>query len=545
MRWVCFFIALLGLGSPLQAAGKRYIVSIGINQYSDPTWNSLQFAGKDAADVFHHFEKWYDGGWMVTDGGENGQAAKPVRTEDIRAALNRLALANTDETDTIIIYISSHGSIGRRLNPLTKAFELEKIIVTNDTRADAPTETGFGHSELMDYFRSLKSRRKALILDSCYSGTGKSKLNARMLSLLSKQKSRFFDAPAEDPGEGSILLAASAWGEEAREYSDGKNGLYTYFLLQGFEQGLKRGEAVTLTEAHAFAAQAVKSYTQGVQNPTAIIEMVGTDPILVKGQTNGAKNPIIYAFDWTAKRLHVLVDGVDKGSMEKGVLEIPEGLRHITIIEPEKKLVLSDRRLVLSQNQEYALSHFLNFHPRYSVGLVTTYGQSFDAKTRQILGDRGFVLNGLEGTTYDVAGRLDLSLIIAGNSEVRSHFDSESVVITQKFSYLTAQVSGGKRWLINRLSDFGDSKGQETFLTLKAGLTGVHIVRHIESPEFNDPRQVNQRLGLHAGLELKTLFHDSQVQVGGFLQAAAIPDLAAEGQTSLRWDLGLAISRAY
>ncbi len=266
-----------------RAEGKKYVVAIGINQYSDPTWNTLRFASKDAVDVHQHFQKWFNGGWVISDGGEDGRPAIPVRTEDIRRALHRLQEANLNEDDTVILYISSHGSIGRRLNPDTKTFELDKVIVTYDTKSDNLTETGFSHSELLENFRQLKSRRKALILDSCYSGGGKSKLSARMIAMLAKQKSKFFEAPAEDPGEGSIILAASAWGEEAQEYNEGKNGLYTHFLLKGFEQGLGRGEDVTLTEAHAFATRAVKDQSRGLQNPTAVIELVGSDPIVVKG----------------------------------------------------------------------------------------------------------------------------------------------------------------------------------------------------------------------------------------------------------------------
>ena len=105
---VISMISGLALGEnqdPLGLKPKKLILSIGVGEFQDDLWHPLKFAPKDASDVYEKFTKGvgFDGGQLV-----NGQK---VSKEDIEKAIDRLDSSNLNEDDTVIVYVSSHGTI--------------------------------------------------------------------------------------------------------------------------------------------------------------------------------------------------------------------------------------------------------------------------------------------------------------------------------------------------------------------------------------------------------------------------------------------------
>ncbi len=231
--------------------------------------------------------------------------------------------------------------------------------------------------------------------------------------------------------------------------------------------------------------------------------------------------------------------------MDAGTLEVPEGLRRITIIEPERKLVLSDRRMILSRGQEYALSSLLTFHPRYGLGLVSRYGRWLDSSTQGVLGNKDLNIIGVEGAVYDVAGRFDVYLGLQGVSNVRSEFNLDSTAVQQKYTYLEANTHIGKRFKVSMLSDFGESRGHETFVLAKAGLTGAFLKRSIAAEDFSQPRQITQRLGWSGALHLETLLLDSKMLLGAGMSTVILPDFAVRDRSSVRLEIGVSLGQVF
>src|SRR6267142_1338859 len=91
--------------------------------------------------------------------------------------------------------------------------------------------------------------------------------------------------PLEQVSEAVIVLTAAAFGESAREDEALAHDVYTHFLLRALDEGDRDGDgAVTASEAHDYAREQTYTYTGGQQRPTAEADIVGRDPIVLRGR---------------------------------------------------------------------------------------------------------------------------------------------------------------------------------------------------------------------------------------------------------------------
>ena len=336
---------------PLGLAPKKLLLSIGISQFKDDIWTDLRFAHKDAEDIYNTFmtEGFFDGGELLTarpdkEGGLDRRA--------IEKAIERLKQSNLNEDDTVVVYISSHGTL------LQKPNGVARYIVTSHSDSQNLHETSLSYDWLLEQFHSLQSRKKVLILAFCYSGNGKSGLTPRMRREIEKMKG-FYREPIVQVSEGSIILSASGWREPALEAPKLKNDVYTHFLMKGFENDSNGDGAVSITEAHQFAAEATYAYSGGRQRPSATTQLLGTDPIIVAGKVKKEAPPMLYAYLGQYAKYHVSIDGKDMGPMTKG-LSMPEGRVLLTIKDPQTGETLIERAVHFEPGLEYPLERFLN-----------------------------------------------------------------------------------------------------------------------------------------------------------------------------------------
>jgi hypothetical protein len=252
-----------------------------------------------------------------------------------------------------------HGTVAYRSDG-----RVGRYIITTDTRSQNVTKTALDYDELMDAFHKLRSRRKVLILAFCHSGVGKSALTPEMKRALSQLKGAYFDEPLQERSEGSIVLTASGWQEPALEDPALGGDVYTHFLLEGMRQ--ERDGVVTITDAHEYAAQKTYEYTGGRQRPSAILELLGADPIVVRGraESGGAR---LYSLMKRFAPLRVFVDDQPKGALEKG-LSVPTGKVRLRLEDPESGLVVADRAMTFRAGKEYSVADLLT--PRLEHGLM-------------------------------------------------------------------------------------------------------------------------------------------------------------------------------
>jgi hypothetical protein len=491
---------------------RRFLVSIGISSFSDPLWNRLQYAAKDAHDVFQTLSGRFEGGWLLTT---DSEADKKVTADKIRQIFKRLEKANLHPEDTVLIYISSHGTIGKRLNARTQSYSLDKYLVTFETQSELPLETSLSHEELFEQFSKLPSRRKALILDTCYSGTGKSRLSPRMMALLERQKSRFFAEPDDNIIEGSVILSASAWGEEAQESAAHKNGLYTHHLIKGFDEDLNGDGKVTITEAHTYATSQVVTESEGLQHPSAKMELVGGDPIVVGGfdkKQTALRNPILYAFEWSSRKLEIMVNGKKSGNLLKGGIELPPGKIRLALVDPQQNSSILDRVVTLRSGQEYSAEELL----RPSKPHQGTVGATFLGFSQGAL-QQGFAPHPFPGflMRYSAEGLFSTSDLHVGLFLFPSHKNqvkSLNQAVEHSASLAMADLMLGShdevRLLTNRKREI------QTFTKWGAGPTLLAIDRQFENQEF---RMQKQRATLGGGkffLGLETRFSEQHLSVG-------------------------------
>lgn len=301
------------------AAPRRIALVVGIQRFDDPRWRPLRFPVSDAEEVAKILRDPWRGRF------DQVQVISPGATrEQLRGALQGLAAQNTDEQDTVVVYVSTHGTLAR-----DERGELRRYLVARDTRVDAVAATGLTLAELKGEFARLRSRRKVLILAACHSGSGESSLQGTPGADLAASTDESLVRPAEEPTRSGVVIAASSWGETAREDARLGHDIYTHFLVEALRLGADRNGdgAVSVSEAHDYARRMTYDYTGGRQRPTAETDEVGGDPVFLAGALSGLGRPELYSY---AARLHgftVRVDGMARAALPGGVALDPGAYR--------------------------------------------------------------------------------------------------------------------------------------------------------------------------------------------------------------------------
>ncbi len=295
-------------------ASRRVALLIGNGIYDDPEWRPLRYTQKDASDLARVLSDPQRGGFtdVVT--------LRDATRETILRALERLAQGARDEHDTVVLYVSSHGTLAR-----DGRGQLRRYLVTRDTRMGDIPGTGLALDELKARFDALPSRRKVLVLAACHSGGGKSLLPAEIQHELAGVKAGFLVRPLEEVSRASVVLAAADWGEAALEDARLENDVYTHYLVEALQLGADRNGdgAVTVSEAHDYARRMTYEFTQGRQRPTAETTEVGADPIVLVGQVRRKGKPELYSYAASFDGFTVHVDGRPLAELPGGVAVEP------------------------------------------------------------------------------------------------------------------------------------------------------------------------------------------------------------------------------
>jgi hypothetical protein len=292
-------------------APRRLALLVGVQRYDDPQWRALRYPGADAAALAAVLRDRERGAFDDVE----VLADHPTRDE-IRAALDRLAERSRDERDTVLVYFSTHGTLAHDARG-----ELRRYVVARDTRvADVPG-TALGMDEIKADFDRLRSRRKVLVLATCHSGSGKSLLPEGVQAELAGIKAGFFVRPIEEVSKATVVLAASDWGETAREDESLGNDVYTHFLVEALRVGADRNGdgAVTVSEAHDYARRMTYEFTGGRQRPSAETTEVGADAIVLAGKVKRRGRPELYSYASRLDGFTVRVDGRPLAELPGGV----------------------------------------------------------------------------------------------------------------------------------------------------------------------------------------------------------------------------------
>jgi hypothetical protein len=343
------------------AAGKRVALVIGIDTFEDTRFTPLKFAQRDA-ELFAAALEGFSKTVRLTQ--------EETRRPTVLAALDGLLREATSPQDTVVVYVSSHGSLAQR-----PGAGLERVIVTRDARMDVLLETGIPIDDLVQALERAPAKRRLLVLALCHSGKGKSQLSDALSRALSLQKNV---ALLEARSEATIVLTACAFGETARESDELGQDVYTHFLIEGLKQGDLDGDgAVTASEAHDYARARTYAFTQGAQRPTAESEVLGIDPIVLTGARKTAGKPVVYSYARSSEGLSVKGDGRVKGTLP-GAVALDEGSQRVELVDTARGQTIFSGDVVLERGERRDVATLLPLpaHGELAVGagLVTPLG---------------------------------------------------------------------------------------------------------------------------------------------------------------------------
>lgn len=226
-------------------AQKTYVLSVGINDYKDI--NDLSLCENDAYDVASFMQS--------TDAEVSIISGSNATHENIISALRKI-LANAKSEDCVIFFFSGHGYEGgfccwdmATNSPSVIHHNLEGRIDPQKLNMANRYYGGLSYPELQILFRNCRAGRKMVIADACFSG-GLRKGNRINTSVQSAKKGEL------------IFMLSSRPDETSLELPDGRNGLFTTFLLKGLcgQSDKNADRTVTLGELFQFVYDNVSEY---------------------------------------------------------------------------------------------------------------------------------------------------------------------------------------------------------------------------------------------------------------------------------------------
>ena len=322
---------------------RRVALLIGVGAFDDPLFGELKHAEADATEFADILESHDYGGFDRVI-----SLTTPVQTSQARILTELLSLKNDLRSqDTLLLYYSGHGTMR-----LDERDEPILYLAASDTKVRDLGGTAVELAELQRFFTRIRAERKALIIDACFHGEGKSRIQPTISHEIERLDAYPTLSRRVKLGQSEAHLFATSWGRPAREDDALGHGVYTYHLLEGLTWNQLEADAnhdglVTIYEAHDFARGATVIYTDGAQVPEAYFRVVGERDLVVTGEPEKrleSQLALIYYYD-TADSLMdgaaLLVDGREKG-MFPGSIPIDPGRHRISIVSAEGT-VLFDR----------------------------------------------------------------------------------------------------------------------------------------------------------------------------------------------------------
>jgi len=263
------------------SARSTYYVGIGVSNYQDQQYN-LTYAAKDVQDLSSALTSNYP------------DLIKYIYTDEQATRENILALKeellNTSVDDQIILSLSGHGVLDDNL---------DFYYATYDIDFDDPAVNGLLYDDIEWLLDSIPARKKLVLMDACHSGEVDKELLAQLQTsdtsgsisiipaggkgarpLVGKPKlgmENSFALMQEmfadlSRGNGAVVISAAGGMEFAYEGEFWNNGVFTYSVLRGLQEGaadINDDDEITVSELKEFVSKEVETLTRGLQKPTS------------------------------------------------------------------------------------------------------------------------------------------------------------------------------------------------------------------------------------------------------------------------------------
>ncbi len=247
------------------------LLTVGINQYSDPNLN-LSYSVADANAIAQTIKN-------------NSKVAASIHLLNEKATKPRILaelkeLSRGSQHDELVIYLAGHGiAVGK-----------EWYFLPYETRIQPTVEqiaaTGITATELGNIFKDSKIQHILLMVDACYSGASTDAFDKfkNGQQHFTRQLSRSL---------GITVITATTKNQEAAELQSLGHGLFTYLMTKEMENK----EASNSVTAHGVAASIVKTLPAfskkmlGISQDPAVYTF-GSDFMLTDSSKKAAKDKI-------------------------------------------------------------------------------------------------------------------------------------------------------------------------------------------------------------------------------------------------------------
>jgi hypothetical protein len=225
---------------------KVWAVVVGVGKYS--SMPSLKYTDDDAFRFYSHLKS--PEGGALPDNQIEILVDEAATRENILRTMRQYFL-RADENDVVLLYFSGHGLEGCFL-------PVDYDGYNNKLR----------HEEIRQIFKESKAKHKICIADACHSGTLNYSGTLAAKGPAPVSVDRYYQA-FEDSEGGIALLMSSQAGELSLEDQGLRQGVFTYYILQGMKGSADtNGDyIVTVTELYEFVHKKVLDYTAGMQSP--------------------------------------------------------------------------------------------------------------------------------------------------------------------------------------------------------------------------------------------------------------------------------------
>jgi len=236
-----------------------WAVIVGINRY--PKVRPLKYAVNDARIFYNHLVEFNqiprENVTLLLD-----QDATLTR---MRSALGTHLKNKAAQGDMVVIFFAGHGATEREvMSP--DGDGLEKYLLPCDADPKDLYATAMPMAEVSRIFGRIQSERLVFIADSCYSGASGGR-TIDVSGIRATISDAFLDRVAS--GKGRVIITASGANEVSAEYDTLKQGVFTYYLVEGLKgkADTDKDGTITVDEVYRYVSEEVPRATNQEQHP--------------------------------------------------------------------------------------------------------------------------------------------------------------------------------------------------------------------------------------------------------------------------------------
>jgi hypothetical protein len=247
--------------------GDSWAVIVGISLYQVPSFN-LKWADDDALDFYDALVR----GRNWTPSRMTPLLNSAATKSAIGSAISNIG-SQMSSNDKFVLYFSGHGTTGADQPPVDEPDGVEEFLVPHDALSNS-NANDISDDELEAWLTALPTNNILVVLDASFSGgliRGRSQAQGRLKFIdrgLTTIQARGLDDMTRDLNRpGWIAMTASAANESPLESNILRNGVFTYYLVEGLlGPANPDGDLITAQQAFYYAAPRATAFYSG-QHP--------------------------------------------------------------------------------------------------------------------------------------------------------------------------------------------------------------------------------------------------------------------------------------